>query len=99
MAAKPDVHSNDLPASALATWRAYEAMGESKRRHFEYLQYLENKYEKYGRPDSEESARLDRLLKQHDVRVKTFKSLLNQLRISDPAGYGAMVKKLSEQVA
>jgi hypothetical protein len=94
-----DQSAGGLPVNALPIWSAYHAMGESKRCYFEYMQYLEIKYEKYGQPNAEESAELERLLQQHDVQVKTFKSSLNQLRISDPAAYGAVVKKLSEQVA
>ena len=86
-----------LPETAAPVWNAYEGMGSSKRQHFEYLHYLDNKYEKYGRPDESETAKLQDLLAQHDTQVKTFKSLLNQLRISDPLAYAAIVKKLSEQ--
>lgn len=86
-----------LPETAIPVWNAYEGMASSKRQHFEYLNYLERKYEQYGQPDESESGKLQNLLEQHDVQVKMFKSLLNQLRVSEPLAYAAIVKKLSEQ--
>jgi hypothetical protein len=88
-----------LPTSAVPAWEAYSAMGESKQRHFEYLRYLEQKYERYGRPGPRERALLADLLRVHDARVMAFRTAVQALKKADPQAYGALVGRLSADTA
>ena len=87
-----------LPDEAQAVWAIYQTMAVTKQRHFDYLQTLEDKYEKYGQPSTAEKAHLERLLTDHDRQVKAFRSELTKLKIEHPGAYGALVQKLSSEV-
>ena len=87
----------ELPAAAQPTWAAYQAMATTKQHHLDYLQQLEDKYQKYGQPSPDEQETLNQFLQQHDAQVTAFKTALSQLRISDPSAYGALLKRLSEE--
>ena len=89
---------DDLPTAAQPTWAAYQAMAITKQRHLDYLQWLEDKYQKYGQPSSAEQDTLNQLLQQHDSQVTAFKTALSQLRISDPSAYGVLLKHLTADV-
>ena len=84
-----------LPAAAQVVWAAYEKMAETKSRHFEYLHYLEEKYQPYGQASEEEQIRLHQLLREHSTQVETFRGLLAQLRIEDSKAYGALLQRLT----
>ena len=86
---------NALPTNALPAWEAYTTMGVTKKRYFEYLQHLEQKYKKYGQPNSQEQTTLDNLLQQHDTQVTAFNIAVQKLRIADPSAYAALVRRLS----
>lgn len=86
---------SEPPPDAAAVWRDYQRMDDTKRRHFDYLQQLENKYQRFGRPDATEQAELRERLAAHDAQVKRFKAGLNRLRIDDPPAYAELVKRLA----
>ncbi|MGF1528320.1 MAG: hypothetical protein ACFCBW_16200 [Candidatus Competibacterales bacterium] len=85
----------ELPAVAQPTWTAYRAMGETKRRHFDLLRQLDDKYSQGGSPTLAEQARLATLLKAHDAQVETFKRRLAELRQRDPVAHGTLVQALA----
>ena len=85
----------DLPAAAGEAWRAYNAMESSKKRHFDLLRGLEEKYAKYGRANAEERARLARLLADHDEQVGRFRSAVCELKERDPKAHSALVNYLA----
>ena len=85
-----------LPSQAQPTWSAYRAMAVTKKRHLDYLMHLEEKYQKYGQPSAEEESALNELLQEHDHQVKTFKTALQTLKISDPKAYAALIIQLAE---
>lgn len=87
----------ELPESARAAWRAYRAMQESKQQHFDYLQLLEDKYSKYGRPTEAEERHRRALLAVHDARVGAFRAALDALRQADPPAFALLVRRMSEQ--
>lgn len=89
--------ASTLPPAARAAWIAYQAMGITKERHFEYLQHLELKYQKYGRPSPGEEARLAELLAQHDLQVSAFRAALQELKTSDPGAHTALVDRLAQE--
>ena len=88
---------NELPAPARPAWQAYRAMQDSKRRHFEYLQYLEDKYSRYGRPDEAEEQRRHALLAEHDARVGEFRTVLAELKQGDPDAFARLVRELAHE--
>ena len=89
--------SDPLPPAAQAVWGVYLAMAETKNRHFDYLQTLENKYQKYDQANAVESAHRQQLLQAHDKQVKRFRGELAKLRIEDPKAYGALLQRLANQ--
>lgn len=90
--------NNDLPPAAQPTWQAYCAMQDSKRRHFEYLQYLEDKYTRYGQPDEAEEQHRRALLAEHDARVGEFRTALAALKQADPDAFARLVRELAREV-
>jgi hypothetical protein len=83
----------------MPAWEAYSAMGASKQRHFEYLRYLEQKYERYGQPGPQEKAWLSDLLQAHNARVMAFRTAVQALKKTDPQAYGELVARLSADTA
>lgn len=93
-----ELSENASPLSR-SVWQAYQAMTESKAKHFAFFRFLDEKYEKYGQPSAEEQAQRNRLLKTHDARVNLFKQRLLELKIADPHAYGVFVRQLSQLAA
>ncbi len=89
--------NNDLPPAARPAWQAYCAMQDSKRRHFDYLQYLEDKYSRYGQPDEAEEQRRSTLLAEHDGRVGEFRAALATLKQDDPEAFAELVRELARE--
>lgn len=86
-----------LPTTAAPAWQAYQAMCASKRRHFAYLQYLEDKYQHYGQPDAAEHAERQRLLDAHATCVAAFRQALATLKQTDPAAFAQLIQHLARQ--
>jgi len=68
----PDPIKQGLEPEVLAAWRAYGAMGHSKKNYFSLLQELDEKYKHGGSPGIAENLRLEKLLSEHDQKVKQF---------------------------
>jgi len=65
-------------------------METTKRRHFDYLSILENKKKKFNLPaTSEEVDTLQRLLRDHNDEVGTFKKLSDELKNGNPLAHQA----------
>ena len=89
--------TDELPPAARPVWVAYETMTRTKQAHIDHLRALEEQQKSTGRPPTPgEKSRLAELLAEHDQAVSAFKSLLNQLRVSDPGAFGVVVSRLSE---
>ncbi len=87
--------SSSLPDSALAAWHAYLDMNQSKDRHFAYLEELEGKYKSGGSRSLAESARLERLLREHDGRVQEFRRLTKDLQLRDLQAHQALIQHIT----
>lgn len=68
----------DRPDDLLAgvgslAWQAYNAMETTKRRHFDFLEVLDNKKKNYNiDPTRNDELLLECLLRDHDEQVKRF---------------------------
>ena len=85
-----------LPPAAVPAWEAYCAMIVSKQRHFDFLRFLENEYERYGAPNADERAELAERLNQHDKNVSEFKAAVAVLKVRDAAAYAELIARLSQ---
>jgi hypothetical protein len=82
-----------LPAEAEVAWLAYQAMGESKKIYFAFLQELDQKYDKNQSPSIAENLKLEELLKTHDVNVKAFNEAM--ANVEEPGAREAIMNKLT----
>ena len=64
--------TEDLSPETAAAWQAYRSMCSSKDDYFSLLQALDEKYKSGGSPGIAENLRLERLLGEHDKKVKQF---------------------------
>jgi len=67
-----ETNENELPAIAQAAWEAYLRMSETKNTYYEFMQSLEQKYDKGKTPSEEENQRLEVMLKAPSVTVAEF---------------------------
>ena len=65
-------NENELSAIAQAAWEAYLRMSETKNTYYEFIQSLEQKYDKVETPSEEENQQLEIMLKAHSVTVAEF---------------------------
>jgi hypothetical protein len=86
-----------LSPEAERAWRAYQAMGESKRMYFGFLQELDQKYDKNESPSIAENLKLEQMLKTHDEKVNAFnKAMAN---VEEPTARQALMTKLTSASA
>lgn len=77
-----------LDEQAKPVWQAYTAMFESKQRHYEFLEVLENKKKKFNiHPSEKDKLQLAEFLEQHDSQVKTFTQLSLALKKDFPESH------------
>jgi len=77
-------------------WQAYNAMYESKQKHYELLEKLDNKKKKFNLdPTQEDQAELAQHLANHDEQVKLFTEAAINLKLNHPESH----KKLFEFIA
>ena len=84
-----------LPKKALSVWDIYRAMGESKRKHFSYLEELEKKYKHGGTRTVAENIYLEGLLKQHGRQVVKFREAIKQLQHDDADAHQALIEHIT----
>ncbi len=78
-------------------WQAYNAMFESKQRHYEFLDILENKKKKFNlSPTDADKQKLAEYLSQHDVQVKRFIELSQQLKSSAPESHALFIQFITQ---
>ncbi|MBX2884007.1 MAG: hypothetical protein KTR32_28900 [Granulosicoccus sp.] len=72
-------------------WQAFNAMEATKRRHFEYLEILDEKKKNYNiDPTASDKQRLACLLMDHDDQVKRFTEESRALKSADSAAHTAL---------
>lgn len=80
-----------LEAVAADAWQAYNAMESTKRRHYEFLELLDNKKKNYNMdPSGSEQTRLAALLKDHDQQVSRFTMASSALKLADREAHMAL---------
>jgi hypothetical protein len=83
--------------TAGAVWQAYNALETTKRRHFDYLQALESRRNKYNiEPSDAENQMLAQLLRDHDAQVTVFKLATEALRTSNREAFDALWAYINE---
>jgi len=89
-----DVTDNDeLPPIAQAAWEAYMRMSATKNTYYEFLQSLDQKYEKGQSPSEEENKELEVMLKAHSETVSEFNDAMRA--VEDPDDRMLLLKKMS----
>ena len=74
--------TEDLKPETVTAWQAYQSMCSSKDDYFSLLQALDEKYKSGGGPGIAENLRLEKLLSEHDRKVKLFNRAV--AAITDP---------------
>ena len=74
--------TEELSPETAAAWQAYQSMCASKDDYFSLLQALDKKYKNGGEPGIAESLKLEKLLSDHDRKVKLFNRAVSA--ITDP---------------
>lgn len=87
--------ATDAPLSVEAehAWLAYQAMAETKKMYFGFLQELDKKYNKSESPSLAENLKMEQLLRAHDEKVSVFnKAMAN---VDDPSARQTLMTKLT----
>ena len=84
--------TDDLSPETAAAWQAYRSMCSSKDDYFSLLQTLDEKYKNGGEPGIAENLRLEKLLGEHDRKVKQFNQAV--AAITDPGAKQQLVELL-----
>ena len=84
--------TEDLTPETVAAWQAYQSMCSSKDDYFALLQTLDEKYKSGGEPGIAENLRLEKLLSEHDRKVKQFNQAV--AAITDPGAKQQLVELL-----
>ena len=84
--------AEDLSPETAAAWQAYRSMCSSKDDYFSLLQALDEKYKSGGEPGIAENLRLEKLLSEHDRKVKQFNQAV--AAITDPGAKQQLVELL-----
>ena len=82
----------ELPALAQAAWEAYQRMSATKNTYYEFLQSLEQKYDKGEKPSEEENKELEVMLNAHSETVSAFNDAMRA--VEDPDDRMLLLKKM-----
>lgn len=78
-------------------WQAYNAMFDTKRQHYEFLEILENKKKKFNiSPSEKDKQKLAEFLSEHDRQVKRFTQLAQELKSTNPASHLNLFKFIAQ---
>lgn len=78
-------------------WQAYNAMFDTKRQHYEFLEILENKKKKFNiSPSESDKQKLADYLSQHDSQVKRFTQLAQELKAANPESHINLFKFIAQ---
>jgi hypothetical protein len=86
-----------LSPEAENAWLAYQAMGESKKTYFGFLQDLDQKYNKNESASIAENLKLEQLLKVHDTNVSAFNEAMS--KVEEPDARQALMSMLTSASA
>lgn len=86
-----DLLDDNTRETVSAALLAYNAMETTKRRHFDFLNLIENRKKKYNLASTaEESRLLDSLLSDHNQAVKQFKLQTQTLLLAEPEAHQSL---------
>ena len=90
---------SDAPLSAEAeqAWMAYQAMAETKKMYFGFLQELDQKYNKSESPSIAENLKMEQLLQAHDEKVSAFTQAM--ANVKEASARQALMTKLTSASA
>jgi len=83
----------ELPPVAQAAWEAYLRMSATKNTYYEFMQSLEQKYDKGDTPSEEENQQLEVMLQAHGVTVAKFNEAMRA--VDDPDERMLLLKKMA----
>jgi hypothetical protein len=83
---------NELPAIAQAAWEAYMRMSATKNTYYEFLQSLDQKYDKGKTPSEDENKELEVMLQAHSKTVSAFNDAMRA--VEDPDDRMLLLKKM-----
>lgn len=79
-----DATDNDeLPPVAQAAWEAYLRMSATKNTYYEFMQALDQKYDKDETPTEEENQELAVMLQAHSETVSEFNDAMREVTDAD----------------
>ncbi len=80
----PDVTDDEeLSPIAQAAWEAYLRMSATKNTYFEFMQSLDQKYDKGEKPSEEENQELAVMLQAHSETVAEFNEAMRAVEDAD----------------
>jgi hypothetical protein len=82
----------ELSATAQVAWEAYLRMSETKNTYYEFMQSLDQKYDKGETPSEEENQQLEIMLKAHGVTVAEFNEAMRA--VVDPDDRMLLLNKM-----
>lgn len=86
-----------LDDASTEAWQAYNAMFDTKQKHYEFLEILENKKKKFNISPSENDKRqLADYLTEHDRQVKRFTQLAQELKAANPESHLNLFKFIAQ---
>ncbi len=92
MAMTKTMNNEALPPIAQAAWEAYMRMSATKNTYYEFLQSLDQKYDKGQTPTEEENKALEIMLKAHSETVANFNDAMRA--VEDPDDRMLLLKKM-----
>ena len=75
--------NDELPPIAKVAWEAYLRMSATKNTYFEFMQSLEQKYDKGETPSEEENQELAVMLQAHSEIVAEFNQAMREVTDAD----------------
>ncbi len=87
-----ETSENELSAIAQAAWEAYLRMSETKNTYYEFMQSLEQKYDKGETPSEEENQELGVMLQAHSETVAKFNEAMRT--VVDPDDRMLLLNKM-----
>jgi len=89
----PDaIDHEELPPIAKVAWEAYLRMSVTKNTYFEFMQSLDQKYDKGETPSEEENQELAVMLQAHSKTVAEFNEAMRA--VEDPDDRTLLLKKM-----
>ena len=88
-----EASENELPAIAQAAWEAYLRMSETKNTYYEFMQSLDQKYDKGETPSEEENQELSIMLQAHSETVAQFNEAMRA--VVDPGDRMLLLNKMA----